>query len=148
MCTRLYMHSLSLWLAVGQSPDLQHVSVCEIPESNPVDPSPPGCSSLLFCILFCLFVLLCATNHLDPASIILAPPLYSTSVAPRSQAEERQNHSPASGASSCQLGSQPGPRDPDLAALRLRRVKRCTQRGLLYLYAPYIGRLLSQPTGT
>lgn len=40
------------------------------------------------------------------------------------------------------------PREPDLAAPRLRRVKHCTQRSLLHLYAPYIGRLLLQPTGT
>lgn len=40
------------------------------------------------------------------------------------------------------------PREPDLAAPRLRRVKRCTQRSSLHLYAPYIGRLLLQPTGT
>lgn len=40
------------------------------------------------------------------------------------------------------------PREPDLATLRLRRVKRCTQRSSLHLYAPYIGRLLLQPTGT
>lgn len=40
------------------------------------------------------------------------------------------------------------PREPDLAARRLRRVKRCTQRSSLHLYAPYIGRLLLQPTGT
>lgn len=40
------------------------------------------------------------------------------------------------------------PREPDLAAPRLRRVKHCTQRSSLHLYAPYIGRLLLQPTGT
>lgn len=40
------------------------------------------------------------------------------------------------------------PREPDLAAPRLRRVKQCTQRSSLHLYAPYIGRLLLQPTGT
>ena len=40
------------------------------------------------------------------------------------------------------------PGEPDLAAPRLRRVKRCTQRSSLHLYAPYIGRLLLQPTGT
>lgn len=40
------------------------------------------------------------------------------------------------------------PGEPDLAAPRLQRVKRCTQRGSLHLYAPYIGRLLLQPTGT
>lgn len=40
------------------------------------------------------------------------------------------------------------PREPDLAAPRLRRVKGCTQRSSLHLYAPYIGRLLLQPTGT
>lgn len=40
------------------------------------------------------------------------------------------------------------PREPDLAAPRLRRVKHCTQRSSLHLYAPYIGRLLLQPTST
>lgn len=64
--------------------------------------------------------------------------------------EMQKNESPASGvagyASTARPAARPG--EPDLAAQRLRRVKHCTQRSSLHLYAPYIGRLLLQPTGT
>lgn len=102
----------------------------------------PHCRALLCCILLRLFVLSCVTHYLDFCSIIFQNLLHS-------RPEQRKAKWEPS-VRCYKLLARPAarPREPDLAAPRLRRVKRCTQRSSLHLYAPYIGRLLLQPTGT
>lgn len=103
------------------------------------EPAWPQHHALLCCILFRLFVLSCATHYLDFCSIIF-----------QKNFQQRKAKKWEPSVRCYKLLARPvaRPREPDLAAPRLRRVKHCTQRSLLHLYAPYIGRLLLQPTGT
>lgn len=108
------------------------------------DLSLPGYSSVLCLLYFVTIVCLSCTTHcLDLCSIIFQK--FCCSCVP---SKEKQCESP--GVRCFKLLARPAarPREPDLAAPRLQRVKHCTQRSLLHLYAPYIGRLLLQPTGT
>lgn len=100
------------------------------------------CSALLCCILLWLFVLSCVTHYLDFCSIIFQNLLH---LCPK---QRKAKWEPSVRCYKLLARPVARPREPDLAAPRLRRVKRCTQRSSLHLYAPYIGRLLLQPTGT
>lgn len=98
--------------------------------------------ALLCCILLWLFVLSCVTHYLDFCSIIFQNLLH---LCPK---QRKAKWEPSVRCYKLLARPVARPREPDLAAPRLRRVKRCTQRSSLHLYAPYIGRLLLQPTGT
>lgn len=89
-----------------------------------------------------LFVLSCVTHYLDSCAIIFPNVLLS------SPKQRKAKWEPSVRCYKLLARPVARPREPDLAAPRLRRVKRYTQRSSLHLYAPYIGRLLLQPTGT
>lgn len=124
---------------------------CSRPESEPclqcschADLSPPGYSAVL-CRAVCLsrlFVLSSVTHYLDFCSIIFRNSLHL------GLKQRKAKWEPSVRCYKLLARPVARPREPDLAAPRLRRVKRCTQRSSLHLYAPYIGRLLLQPTGT
>lgn len=99
--------------------------------------------ALLCCILLRLFVLSRVTHYLDFCSIIFQKNSLHLGLKRRKAKWE-----PSVRCYKLRARPVARPREPDLAAPRLRRVKRCTQRSSLHLYAPYIGRLLLQPTGT
>lgn len=106
------------------------------------EPAWPQRHALLCRILFQLFALSCVTHYLDFCSIIFQN-LQHLGL--------KQRNAKCEPSVRCyKLLARPvaRPREPDLAAPRLRRVKLWTQRSSLHLYAPYIGRLLLQPTGT
>lgn len=105
---------------------------------------PPGHSTGLCCTVVCCSWLCGAVR---PTVWTSAPIIFQTSL----RLVLEQGKSKCEPSVRCyKLLARPvaRPREPDLAAPRLRRVKRCTQRSSLHLYAPYIGRLLLQPTGT
>ena len=100
------------------------------------DPSPPGS---------CFILIVCA----EPCDPLFGLLFHYLSILPalEFQAKKKEKREPSVRCYKLLARPAARPRDPDLAAPRLRRVKRCTQRGSLHLYAPYIGRLLLQPTG-